>query len=229
MAIQILTTIFALGLIILAIAIYLIFRYYKKQPSAYRWLGIALSFSMFCDIGSVILMVLHLSSNIGGTTYNTGFVILYSIFFLRLLRGGKVLKFFLVIVNLAYFIFVSYNALFVQKMNINSYSTTVGSIVILILCVVYYFKLLRELPAQQVYHIPMFWVVSALFFAKSGKLVMYSVIHYLTDHYNDNLVRLWMGHNSLTIVENSLIAYGVWLQYKSLQHASTDNLQKLSV
>lgn len=216
MAIQILTGIFAVGIIILAAALWLLFSTFDRQPQAYRWLAFTLAFSFTCDMASVILRLTGGQPNIGGTTFAVGFVFFYSAFFYHILRG----KFILVIlyaINIIFLLFVIYNAVYVQKLTINSYSTTFGSIIVLCLCIPYYFKLLRDLPAEKVYYLPLFWVVSAFFFAKSGKLVLYSVIQYLTANFNDNLIRLWMGHNSLTVIENLMVLYGVWLQYLAIQ------------
>lgn len=171
---------------------------------------------------SVVLALTGGQSNIGGTLYSVGFVAFYSVFFYHILRGKFILV-LLYVINACFLLFVMYNAIYLQKLTINSYSSTIGSIIILALCVLYYFKLLRDLPAEHVYYLPMFWVVSAFFFAKSGKFVLYSVIQYLTAHFNDNLIRLWMAHNSLTIIENLMILYGAWLQYQTLQRE-----QKLS-
>ncbi len=220
MAIQILTAIFIVGLLILAGALYFLFAKFDKQPPAYRWLTYTLLFSFSCDMLSVALHLAHANSNIGGTLYSIGFVSFFSVFFYYVIGGKRVLR-YLIGINIAYFIFVIYNAIYIQKLTINSYSSINGAGLILTFCVLYYFKLLRELPAQQVYHLPLFWVISAMFFAKSGKLVLYTVIQYLTAHYNDNLIKLWMAHNSLTIVENGFIAYGAWLQYRSLRGKAT--------
>jgi hypothetical protein len=197
--IEILTLIFIIGIAILGLALFFLLKYHSKQPQAYRWLAYALLFSLLCDLCSVVLRAFGLSSNIGGITYNIGFLTLYSVFFYRLI-GGRRLKMFMILINGLYVPWAIYNAIFIQKLGINSYSTIAGSLMMLILCVIYYFHLLRELPVQQVYQLPFFWVISSLFFVTSGKLVMYSVINYLTNHYDDNLIRLWIGHNSLTII-----------------------------
>jgi hypothetical protein len=222
LALHILTGIFALGLIILGVALWLFFSPFDRQPKAYRWLAFTLAFSFGCDLLSVVIRLTGGQPNIGGNIYAVGFVCLYSIFFYQILRG-KFILYLLFVINACFLLFVIYNAICLQGFAINSYSTTIGSIIILVLCVLYYFKLLRDLPAEQVYYLPMFWIVSAFFFAKSGKLVLYSVIQYLTAHFNDNLLRLWMAHNSLTIIENLMILYGASLQYLAIHRQ-----QKLS-
>jgi hypothetical protein len=216
LAIQILTGIFVIGIAILGIALWLLYARFNRQPQAMRWLAYTLTFSFSCDMLSVIIRVFGGNSNIGGTIYSTGFVFFFSVFFYQILRG-RIVLYALCVINSCFLMFVVYNAIFIQKLTINSYSTTIGSIIILLLCVLFYFKLLRDLPAEQVYHLPLFWVVSAFFFTKSGKLVLYSVIQYLR-HLQDNLVALWMVHNSLTVIENLLLLYGVWLQYRSIRH-----------
>jgi hypothetical protein len=132
--IQILIGIFAVGITILAAALWLLYARFNQQPQAYRWLAYTLSFSFSCDMLSVVIRIFGGNSNIGGTLYSIGFVIFFSAFFYQILRG-KILLGVLYIVNACFLVFVLYNAIFVQKLTINSYSNIIGSGIILALCI----------------------------------------------------------------------------------------------
>jgi hypothetical protein len=101
----------------------------------------------------------------------------------------------------------------------NSYTYTIHTIVVLMLSVVYFFKLLKELPAEQLQKFPMFWIVSGIFFSHAGKLVIYAVTHFLIHVVKDNMIVMFSFHNFLTIIGNVIVAYGVWLNFKETRHA----------
>jgi hypothetical protein len=112
------------------------------------------------------------------------------------------------------------NFLFIQTKYVNSYSNSLHTLIILILSIVYFYKLLRDLPAQQLQRLPMFWIISGFFFSNAGKLVIYTVTHYLIHFVQDNMIIVWSFHNFLTIIANLLIGYGAWLNHKQLRSTS---------
>jgi hypothetical protein len=185
----------------------------------FRWLAAHSLFSITCDVLSVIqVLFFGANNNLGGTLYSIGAVSFFSLIFYHAI-GNVHLKRYLYLINIVYVVLVTYNAIYVQGSSINSYSFLSSSILVLAFCVVYYFKLLRDLPTENLYQLPLFWIVSGFFFTKSGKIVLYTVIQYLMDHHQDNLMYLWIMHNSLTIIENSMLVYGAWLQLKIIHRA----------
>jgi divalent metal cation (Fe/Co/Zn/Cd) transporter len=115
--------------------------------------------------------------------------------------------------------FAAVNYFLIQKESINSYSSVMESFIIVVLSIAYYYTLLKQLPARQLQELPLFWIVSALFFSSAGKLVIYAVTHYLIHIVQSNLIFIWTFHNFLSIICNLVIAYGAWLnlrQFKSI-------------
>jgi hypothetical protein len=212
--------ILAIALISITIPIGILWSNFNRQPVVLKWLAILLSFSLFFDCANlaVILFELFHPNILPGIYYSFG-TILYGIFFYTLVEW-KFLKTPLIFLNVVATSFGLANLFFIQGTSMNSYTYTLHTIIVLILSVAYFFKLLMELPAQQLQKFPMFWIVSGIFFSHAGKLAIYAVTHYLIHFVKDNLIIVWSFHNFLTIIGNLVIAYGAWLNHKQLRSTS---------
>lgn len=220
MDIAILHTIFYASLITIIIPLILLTISINRQPGHFIWLTVFLSFSFMCDIAGRLLLHNGINPNYAGHAYQLGNIALISVFFHYIINWTK-LKACLLVGNILYFAFAVFNVAFLQKAQVNSYTQVLQSIIILILCIWFFYKLLRELPTQQIQKLPLFWIASALFFTYSGKLVVYAVAHYLSHVLKDNLIILWSLHNLLSVIGNLLIAWGTWLQLKKLNVVKT--------
>jgi hypothetical protein len=191
----------------------------NRQPQAFVWLAFSLLFSVLCDVAARILIVLGISPNFSNAIYWQFILILVSLFFYHAINWRGV-QFSLKVINFLYLLFAGVNFLFIQTSGVISYTNIFYSLIVLLLSILYFYKLLRELPAQHLQKLPLFWIVSALFFSNAGKLAIYAVTHYLIHFVKDNLIIVWSFHNFLTIIENVIIAYGAWLNHKQLRSTS---------
>ncbi len=149
--------------------------------------------------------------NFGSIFYGIVAPIFFTFFFIHVIRWKK-LRSIIFAVGYALTFFAVYNSLFLQKRNINSYSATLLSLFILALSIVYFYKLLKELPAIRIQDLPLFWIISSFFFTHAGKLVFNIVSNYMTSVMGDNLMVLWTFHNILTMIGIIALTKGVWLQ-----------------
>ena len=180
----------------------------------YKWLAIFLAFSLFSDILLRILYFLGINPNLYGNVYQVLSMPLIAIFFYYAIQWPS-LKKWLIVINILYFIFCVYNLFFLQKPEtINSYSQIFESIIILVLCILFFFKLLKELPARQIQMVPLFWIMSGFLFSYAGKLVIYAITHYAINILNDPLLIIYMFHNLLTLLGYVLITIGAWVYNK---------------
>jgi hypothetical protein len=191
----------------------------NRQPQVFLWLAYSMVFSVVCDVAGRILIELGISPNFSNTIYWLFGIVPVSLFFYYAINW-KGLQFSLKAINFIYLAFALINFLFIQTEGVNSYTNILYSLIILVLSILFYYKLLRELPAQDLQKLPLFWVVSAFFFSNAGKLAIYTVTHYLIHFVKDNLIIVWSFHNFLTIIGNLLIAYGAWLNHKQLRSTS---------
>jgi hypothetical protein len=210
---------FALAVFTLILPLVILFWKFARQPFEIKWLAILLSFSFVCDITSIILVAVHSNPNYSATVYWLFSTALLSTFFLKII-GSKKLSGFFIWINIFYFLLAIINLLFIQGIQINTYSVIIQSIIVLALSILYFYKLLRELPTQQLQKLPWFWIVSGFFFTYAGKLVVYTVTYYLINFEQDTNQIIWSFHNFLTIIANLLIGYGAWLNHKQLRSTS---------
>lgn len=215
MKFEVLEIIFFTSILSISIPLFLVLLKFKRQPNEFKWLAAFLSIYMLAEIVGRILYMIGINPNISGGIYWILSCSLISAFFYYSIEW-KSLKFFLLIINVFYFLFSLSNFLFIQKLSHNSYSQTLESFIILTFSILFLYKLIKELPTQQISKLPLFWVISGFFFSYAGKLVIYGVSHYLIHTLEDNLIVIWAFHNFLTIVGNILITVGVLLQYRRL-------------
>ena len=191
---------------------------FNRQPLPWKWLAILSGLSCFTDIASGFLTP-WVNPNISVLFYVLPGTLIVSFFFYYAI-GWKKLRGPLIAINILYLTFGIVNALHLQKISLNSYTIVLHVLIILFLSICYFYKLLKELPAQQLQSLPLFWVVSGLFFTNAGKLCVYSITHYLVHFVQDNLLIIWTFHNFLSIIANLLIGYGAWLNHKQLRSTS---------
>jgi hypothetical protein len=207
------------SIIVRALPATILFLSFNRQPLFLKWLAVLLLFSFSSDVISVILILIGISPNISSNVYWTLSTLFISFFFYESIQWPR-LKVPLIVINILYLGFAFINSALVQKISVNSYTQILQALCILLLSILYFYKLLKELPAQQLQKLPLFWIVSGFFFSYSGKLVVYSVTHYLIHFEQDDLVIVWSFHNFLAIIADLLIGYGAWLNHKQLRSTS---------
>lgn len=189
---------------------------FNRQPSIFKWLAIVMSLSFVFDVGAQLYyLITGKNPNMFGSVYGIISIPFISIFFYKAI-GWRSLKTSLLIFNVFYLLLGVLNLAFLQKQGINSYTMMMQTIIIIGMSLTFFFMLLRELPAQQLHMMPLFWIISGFFFSYSGKLVVFTATHYLVNYIRDNLIIVWSFHVLLSIIANLLIAYGTWLNHKQI-------------
>lgn len=208
--------VFYISLVLILIPIFLVAVPFKSQPLHFKWLAVGLIFSLSCDLATDVLLWLRLPSNIGGTTYTIFRPLIYTFFFYSYIQW-KSLKNPMIVFNILFLIFAFINILLIQKTQINNYTFVSGNLYILVLIVIYFYKLLKDLPDEKIYNTGLFWVVCGLYFNTSGRLVLYSFTYYLIDVYHDNMITFALINLGINISGTLLITYGTWLQFKTIR------------
>ncbi len=195
-------------------AILLFIRWKVLRPE-YRWFSGILVCRFFTILVSELFYLNHINPNYGGSVYYIIVIIFFAGFFVHASAFSKKNKTILYGVAGAHMIFSLANLLFIQKETINSYSSISLAIIIVTLCLVFYYKLLKDLPTQDLLTWPSFWLVTAEFIVISGQVLMESFTHLLINIFNDNLIILWVFHHGLGHVGQIIALYAVWLIYKN--------------
>lgn len=185
----------------------------RALSHAERWYMFALMLHLTAGLTSVLLYQQNVNPNYGGSMFSILAVIFYAGFFSHAMDLGKKKK-PLYIVATAHFIFGVCNLMLIQKATINTYSAISLSVIIISLCLLFFYNLLKRLPTDNLLSMPLFWFITAEFMTNTGQMLMKSFAHFLINIFNDNLIILWIFHHGLGILGNLFITYGAWLVFR---------------
>lgn len=195
---------------VLLVLVVVMFASYKRQSPDFRWLSVFAGISLLTDVlGLVFYFLTDINNNYPSNVYDLLTTPVLSLFFYFAIASPK-LKTPLLVANVILFILSLLNIMFLQGPEIiNSYPAIATAIVVITLSIVFFYRLLQQLPTQQIQRLPLFWVISGLFLSFSGKLVVYSVQHYMIQILGDNMRIVQTFHNILSLICYGLILVGV--------------------
>jgi hypothetical protein len=116
--------------------------------------------------------------------------------------------------------FSFYDTIIQHKSFVESYSPFTQSIFIITFTILYFYRLLVEMPAVHVQRLPMFWFNSAYLFFHAGTSFLWAFTSYLINVLHNDMLAYWSFHNSLSIFQHLIILIGLFFDLKSPQHDS---------
>ncbi|SOE23920.1 hypothetical protein SAMN06298216_4293 [Spirosomataceae bacterium TFI 002] len=130
--------------------------------------------------------------------------------FTRLLEGFSNRK-YLFLVILGFSAFCLANALFIQGINnYNSYSRSLESLLIIIFCFIFYYRMFNDLSIKEPENSPDFWLVTAFFLYFTGSFVLF-ILSNLINHETRILnITAWTMHAFLLAILHIFISIGLW-------------------
>lgn len=199
-------------------AFFSLIRSKARQPNM-RLLGLAMFFSVLGNHVANILRHYKISVNYSGTGFFICIIpLICAIYYQAMNKRG--FKTFLV-VSIFYETFAFINVLFIQKSFINSYTLVAQSIIVITLCIYYFYWLLQELPAAQLHKLPMFWVNSAYIIFYSANLFLFVFTSYLVHVLNSQLLVYWTLHNIIGIIQASMMIVALWMDLQNIKSPSS--------
>jgi hypothetical protein len=196
--------------ITLIIPIALLLLRYRSLSPPMKWFMFALVWHIIASMGSEALYKNNINPNYGGSSYYIFAIIFYLVFFQTLFGDARTAR-MLWVIGSAHIVFAACNVLFIQKETINTYSAISHSAIVISLCLLFFYRLLKNLPTDNLLNLPVFWFVTSEFLVNTGQMLMKSFAHFLINIFNDNLIVLWVFHHGLGIAGNLLVIYGSWL------------------
>jgi hypothetical protein len=130
---------------------------------------------------------------------------------------GKKYRNLLLGVGFLYAVFWFINFLFIQKDEFNTYTKAFGSIIFIFYCLLYYYRLLIDLPVQELQRVPMFWYITSNLVYNAGTLFLLLFTTYLVEVLNNDLLIYWSFHNILDIIQDLLIMLGLWQDLRNIR------------
>lgn len=175
-----------------------------------------LGMSFFCDLVEFPLHYWRINNYAGDLYRLTEFTLLLILYY-KILGNPRMFKTYLIL-GLLYILFFVSNLLFLQQEKINSYTNTISALIFIVLAVGFFYKLMQDLPALQIYQLPMFWINVAILVYFSGNLFLFILSHYLVAIMKDNLMVYWSFHNGLSILKNILFTVGFYMVAKPFKN-----------
>lgn len=209
----------------ISVLIPLIYFFRKAGPHGkeIKSLGLLLFAAALTDMVCRFMIKQKLNVNLPANLYEVfQFGVLSFMYLLALER-----KFFLVILTLMSLClaFALYNLVLFQGIfTITSYSMICFSLALIIYSLLYFYKLLTQLPEQFIHRIPFFWVNTAVLIYFSGNLFLFVFTHYMVDKLTDSFLVYWSLHNILNIIKNILFAVGLHMSSRQPTRSSENAL-----
>jgi len=199
-------------------AVFSLIRNKARQPQM-RLLGLAMFISVLGNHVADILRHYKISPNYSAVGFFICIVPLICAIYYHAMnkRGGRTFLF----VAIVHDIFAFINVLFIQKGFINSYTMVIHSIIIITLCIYYFYWLLQELPAAQLHRLPMFWVNSAYMIFYSANLFLFVFTSYLVHVLNSQLLVYWTFHNVIGIIQALMMIVALWMDLQNIKSPSS--------
>jgi hypothetical protein len=211
MSIQVLDWVIITSYITVGAALVLLLVKFRSNPVELKWYAAILACHLLTSSVSFLIWQLNFNPNFAGSAYYTFAIALYAKFFLALVRSNR-LKTLLSIAIPLHICLGVVNILFIQQETINSYTGISYALIVIFLCLVYFYALLKSLPSENLLALPIFWIVTSEFMVNTGQLILKSFAHFLINIFNDNLIVLWVYHHGLGVIGNLFVIYA------ALQH-----------
>ncbi|MBA4057372.1 MAG: hypothetical protein C0490_21845 [Marivirga sp.] len=128
--------------------------------------------------------------------------------------GKRYTKSFLTI-GILFVVVALINLLFIQKMDNNTYTKVIRSIILISYCVFYCYRLMVDLPVQHLHRVPMFWYNSGILIFNAGTLFLFLFTNYLVEVLHNDLLIYWTLHNILHIIQTLVIIFGLWMDLRN--------------
>lgn len=114
---------------------------------------------------------------------------------------------------LIFVLFAVINAIFLQELNtFNSNVTFAESLLLLLMAMLYFYKLLRYLEHQELQLVPMFWINMSVLTYFSGALMLFHVANELIPLPKDEIEAIWGTHAVFNIVHYGLYTVALWIK-----------------
>jgi hypothetical protein len=95
-------------------------------------------------------------------------------------------------------------------------SNAVDGLVLVIVSLVFFYKLLTELKVIHIHRLPILWISFATLFYYSGNFFVFLASSYLEKD-PETFFLFWTLHNVLNVIKNILFAVALWQSYRTMR------------
>jgi hypothetical protein len=189
---------------------------FNSRSSLVKLIGCSFLLSFICNALGFVLLYTKYSryQNVPQSVFYIINICILTAFYFVAFRGAY--RVWLVIAISICLPFSFYDIVIQQKSFLESYSPFAQSLFLITFTILYFYRLLVELPAIHLHRLPMFWFNSAILFYYAGASFLFAFTSYLINVLNNSLLNYWTFHNSLSIVEHLIILIGLFFDFKAL-------------
>jgi protein-S-isoprenylcysteine O-methyltransferase Ste14 len=112
-------------------------------------------------------------------------------------------------------IFWFVNLFAIQQEHFHSYSASILNFLIMAYCIIYFYRLLIDLPTQQLQQLPLFWISTGFLVQGAGASFLYLFTDHLTKFFFDDMLIYWTANSLIGILHVVLIIIGVFIDLKN--------------
>lgn len=186
---------------------------WRRLPAdiqALRWLLIICTITEFFSFFSASLAI---PNQVVGDVYMfLQFALLLYIFSLQFDRK-PVLKIAYVSIVVFYLIgLILAHSYEVSASNLNA----ITSLIIIVVSIIFFYKLLNELKVVYIHRLPILWIAFAVLLYYSGNLFIFLATPYL-EKVPESYKIFWTAHNTLNVIKNTLFSIALWQSYKTMK------------
>ena len=117
----------------------------------------------------------------------------------------------IIVTIIAFTAFAVINALFIQTIyEFNTIARAVESFLLILLALLFFYKVFHESTVKRLERYPMFWVNSGILVYFCGSFFLFIFSNYILGQSEDMLHAYWGIHSVLNIVLNLFFAMGLW-------------------
>lgn len=192
---------------------------FRRRTIATRLLGFLYVEGVIVHILAVTIKYFPLTDilkkyliNLVASTYDFFLVILVSGMYY--VSFGKKYKPQILFVVISYCVLALVNLIFFQRNSVASYNHLLASLIIICYAVIYFYRLMVDLPEKNLYRLPMFWFNTAFLFFHATTFFIYAFTDYLVKVLNNNLIVYYSIHNTFSMLESILLLIGLYYDWK---------------
>jgi hypothetical protein len=202
-----------------AVIILLSFVPFNKRQMEVRLIGVAFFVSLLGDLAVYFLPLRGKDVNIPGHVSSLLMFIIFCILFNIALKN----KYRTIIsgVCIAFCLAAIVNHSFFQKKDINSYNQIASAIIFIVFCILYFYRLLVDLPAQQLHRVPMFWFCTSILIFNAGTLFLSVFTTYLVEVLHNDFLFYGTFTFIMIIIQQLVAMIGLWQDLRNIKSPSS--------
>lgn len=117
----------------------------------------------------------------------------------------------IIVTIIAFVAFAVINALFIQTIyEFNTIARAVESFLLILLALLFFYKVFQESTVMRLEKYPMFWINSGILVYFCGSFFLFIFSNYILEQSRNELYAYWGIHSALNIVLNLFFAMGLW-------------------